>query len=490
MRLGRSNVLLVTMVALVAGMLAITLWITATPPAPPDVSHPDPGVRPSSTEAIEPGAERRTVRPEERISSTDDPAHEPVAGPTSDRIEGRVLQQDGRPAPSGTTVIARRRGRVRVDPDIVERVRIGDPTAASARSGADGRFVLEGLEAGAEYLLCAAGGGYVGKTSDLEVRTGTNDAVIQVVRLYGIALRFREAGGAALRSSAELAPPPARTFGRADPYLDPSLLDFVGADLAGFRDEPGEKLLLYTAQGDPPILRDLVLRFQPAGYALAEVHVDVPPVLPAIAEKTIELEPRAAGWGELAIEFLDGADPTDGAPVIQAFQVALAPFEPELAGAVVKVDLPRGAGTKHVRGIPYGRYQLSLRNAIRQTFLPAPDASPIVVEIGAEPVVLPVSLAGLGEVEVLFEGDGGELYAGPATISLPIGRFDPDLVKHLAFGGQVLFERGPYRLRALLPGSYTLFLGDPDATVADSTARHAFVELEPGSARTVRSILP
>jgi hypothetical protein len=108
-----------------------------------------------------------------------DPARAPVVGAEPqvlaaasrpDRIEGRVLKQDGRPAPAGITVIARRRGKVRVDPDVVARVVRGDPSIPSARSGY-GRLVrARGLEPGAAYLLCAAGAGYVAKSTALEVR--------------------------------------------------------------------------------------------------------------------------------------------------------------------------------------------------------------------------------------------------------------------------------------------------------------------------------
>lgn len=494
MRVSRAHGVLL----LVAALVALTLWIAIRIDEAPAAEAPVSAAGPRA----DPGAAAETTSPagsgrvsDEGPEAAGDPARAPVAGAEPqvlaaasrpDRIEGRVLKQDGRPAPAGITVIARRRGKVRVDPDVVARVLRGDPSIPSARSGVDGSFALEGLEPGAAYLLCAAGAGYVAKSTALEVRAGSSGAVVPVSRLYGVAVELRHADGTPLRTDADLAPPPPRTFGRADPFLDPSLLDLVGTDLAPHREGRGRKLLLFTAQADPPVLSDVRLRFHPAGYAPIETQLDVPPILPSIALKTLVAEPTAAGWGEVLVRFVDGSDPTLDAPIVRAFQLELA--SPD--GSIQRFDIPRGPGEKRLHGIPFGAYAACVRNAIRQAVHPGPGAPATSIEVGPTAVAIDVSLAGLAAVEVLLDGPDGQPYAGPATLRLAPGHRTQDAGQARAFGGEMLFDRGPYVLGALLPGPYTLYLDDPQGTVAGAETSFAQLDLEAGAGARLRLLLP
>jgi hypothetical protein len=484
MKPSPGQIILLSAIALVALVLAILLWVSAPQATAPERGTADPGADPSreATDA-EPG-DRESMRPHAAPIARQRMGPAPGDLATiSDRIEGRVLRQDGSPAPAGTTVIARRWGRVRIDPEIVAAVLGGDPSVPTARTGSDGGFVLEQLEAGSSYLLCAAGGGFLTKTTDVEARTGATDALLRVSRLYGVGVRLQEVGGAPLRSEIDLALAPPPSFGRADPFADPALLDLVGADLSAWRG-PGRRLYLFTSQVELPMLREVPLRFQPAGYAPIELKVDVPPVLPALAERKVELEPVAAGWGELVVGFADGRDPAEAGP-LRGFQVELAPA----SGAPMRFDLPRGPGEKCVRGIPFGHYSFTLRNAIRQTVYPTRGEPAVPVEIGPEAAAISVSLAGAAEVEIDLRTKDDRAYAGPATLRLVPGNPPGDGTGPRYAGNLVQFDKGPYVLGGLLPGAFTLVLDDPPGTAEGSQASFFALDLKAGATTRARFVL-
>jgi hypothetical protein len=54
----------------------------------------------------------------------------------------------------------------------------------------------------------------------------------------------------------------------------------------------------------------------------------------------------------------------------------------------------------------------------------------------------------------------------------------------------MLFDRGPYVLGALLPGPYTLYLDDPQGTVAGAETSFAQLDLEAGAGARLRLLLP
>jgi hypothetical protein len=456
------------------------------PPAPETrlESAGDPIHRASSLE--QPPREAVTTKPPPLAAPVG--AADPNAIAHQGTIEGLVVQRDGSAAREGTLVIAREAENLRADPDLAERILRRDPSVKAARCAAEGRFVLEGLSPGASYVLTAVGNGTISVQGALPVSEGTSDAKVEVALLYGIAIELRENGGGRLRTTVD---PQDLSFpytSSAAPFPDGPLMDLVGVDLSPYRTGANRRLFLFTSPKvpEPPSLERLALKFRVLGYAPVASAFDALPILPALTEHVIELRPVASGWGEIVVQFEDARDPTTEGPRVKPCRLQIA----STTGPQADIELPRDPGAKHLPGIPFGRYRVSVQNALDQQIFPKVEAPSRPIEVGSTPAVITVSLLGTSRLEIEIRSGEAHLYDGPATLSLARGEPTPDGRSLVGPTATVIFDRGPYVLGALMPGHYILFVQQPAGASVLPAGSNGMFDLEAGGTRTLQLDLP
>jgi hypothetical protein len=228
------------------------------------------------------------------------------------------------------------------------------------------------------------------------------------------------------------------------------------------------------------------LRFSLAGYAPSDVAFDALPILPAIPQHVVELQPTASGWSEIVVEFADARDPTPDGPRIKPFRLLIS----SSSGPQAEIELPREPGPKHLSGIPFARYRVSLLNALDQQVFPAVGSPSSPFDVGARPTTLSISLAATSELEIRVRGREDGPYEGRASFSLARGKLTEDGRSLVGATTSVTFDHAPYVLGALLPGHYALFVQEPAGAVVEPATSNGLFDLEAGSARTVTLSLP
>lgn len=472
--------ILVLAILLIAVMAGLAWWITAPPPSAVEVPPQGAPVRPelpppelerSAREPVAAGPHDTGIPTSSPSVKARPKGPDTIRAEIADRISGVVVHRDGRPAREGTLVFA------------------GDPGEnPPGRSDAEGRFVLVGLAPGRSYPLAAAGHGFLTIPGSGPVIAGTTDAEVEVALLYGISVVLREAGGEPLRSEIAQEDPTAGANGRATPVPVSPLLDFAGADLSPYTNGPGRQLFLYTASAvpEPATIDRVPLRFRYLGYEPADVGLDALPILPAIPERQVELRSASAQFGEIEVLFDGGSDPTIDGPRVHPFRLRIA----SSAGPHADIPLPRNDGPKILAGIPCANYRYSVLNALDQQIHPRQGGPTRPLRVGTEPVLVEVALEGTAELGLAIRHADDRPYQGRATFLVARGQPSADGKSLVGPTAVVVFDTAPYRLAALLPGHYAIWLREPAHPSMEPAEAAAMFELGPGATRTVTFALP
>jgi hypothetical protein len=477
---GSRNRSLLVLAGVLLAVVVASLWWIASPageahPASRSPREAESASAPAVLENEPISAKRLDDRPREPVPTVETPVSAATEIPRIPGvIEGRVLRRDGSPAAPGTLVIAREPDNLDEDLDRTQ--------GPSATTDAGGRFVLEGLTAGASYSLSAVGNGTISTQPAPPVSEGTSGVRIDVSLLYGIAVDLREAGGTPLHTMHGFSDQALRTSS-GTLFPDRPLLGLVGVDLSPYRSAPGRRLFLYTSSTatEPASLERVPLKFRLVGYAPAEVAFDALPIVPAIPQHVVELQSTASGWSEIDVVFEDARDPTTNGPRIKPFRLLLSSSSGPQAG----IELPRDLGPKRLLGIPFARYRVSLLNALDQQVFPTVGSPPPSFDVGARPATLSIPLAATSELEIQVRGREDRRYEGRASFSLARGGLTSDGRSLVGATVSVTFDRAPYVLGALLPGHYALFVQEPAGAVVEPASSNGLFDLEAGIAKTV-----
>jgi hypothetical protein len=370
----------------------------------------------------------------------------PSSGPST--IGGRVSLVDGGRPGSGR-VFAWRVGLVPRAEDFLGARESGDsgPVRAAAIRP-DGSFELGELDPRARYTLGAAVPGLALAERPSDVRPGRSDVELRLSYLLGLAITLEDARGGPARTSPAF-------FGRGPSATGPApkLLEtppeLAVLAIAGLDPGPGTRdrwQYLVLSERAVAELGPIQYRVQVPGYRPLEKGLYARPVLDRLHEERVVLEPVSEHWAEIAVEIV-------GAPHARDLGMR----DDELIGSV---RLVRGGDDPWELRI--------IRFAVHARALRAPES------IGGLPC---------DDYEVVFEAEDGPYETDPAPLALTPGLhtlsfdasdsglllvdvrdgplpYDRRLVlrNDHPFGGHFYssFDRGPYVVPFLVPGTYRL----------------------------------
>lgn len=404
-------------------------------------------------------------------------------------ISGDVRWAWGANVGAGVTVQALESGHA-FDPDVPGLAHAEFGRIHTAQTDADGRFAVHGLDPRRTYTLSATGPGLITPRALLGVAPGTEGLSIPVGRVFAAVVELREPGGGPLRVNPSL-----RHIGTAIPShagrrLGTSRHDTGPLDLGALRELPGDDLLLmYVATQDVETFGPVEVAIAAPGYEAVKATFDVPPLDTDVTTLRITLTPRFDRVGSLHVLFFGGPPP---AGPEQSGLMAAAPAWIVLddlggsAGPVIdwRIPLttwPAQGEVIEIPGVPAGSYRLTVEAEHQLFGYPsrAADGPPPVLVPGEQLVTLDCPLLGSALLD-LTRADGTG-YSDAAVVSM---RSHEQLDT-----GSVAFNRAPYLVEGLPPGTYTLRVMAPfpggstttpvEITVSASNTTRQHVALPP-----------
>lgn len=370
-------------------------------------------------------------------------------------LEGRVAWSDGSPAGPLVRVVAFTAGRPPRSGELLGGAPSGNDWAQT-QVREDGTYSLVVPRGASQLDLTAAGdGGMCTPRARVEARDGVVD--LSLVPVWAVRVTVREADGSAVKSDAGL-------FGLGPSWTAPDGFSSVIPSCL-----EAELLTGWSAQVDAPTpLESLFLlkSSEPAatrrtefidglefalgipGYATVSEVLRVPLARTPVAEVQFPLQRTATGWGSLVVE-IPAMRPLEGllreralaSLSLRSLPISRdAPFIALVEGAVTRLD-----------GVPAGRYSLNVTARDGYAQWPGPTEPPfeIAIEPDAE-LAVRFDQVEFGELDVdVFDAEG-EPYTGSLGIQVDCPNFSVPVVFFASF------ERAPYRITMLRPGTYSL----------------------------------
>ncbi|MCK6445864.1 MAG: carboxypeptidase-like regulatory domain-containing protein [Planctomycetes bacterium] len=231
-----------------------------------------------------------------------------------------------------------------------------DPRLLQARSGADGRFVIEGVARGREYHVVAAVDGLVTRRTVRGVRP-EELLELELVALYGARIVVVERGGSNVRTAAAWADASAEEWLDLDELAElvdgdevVCLLDLAGVPAAETR---FDYAYLCTRGDGAPSAGPVMVSYRLPNYFAVTRRVDLPRAIDALEERRIELEPRGEPVGALQVEFRGAlAELSLGKAPCNYLELV------DDRDAKHRLYLEHTSGTARIDGLPCGRYDV------------------------------------------------------------------------------------------------------------------------------------
>ncbi len=398
-------------------------------------------------------------------------------------ICGRVLTASGVAPTPGVRVVALARG-VLDHEQVLGGLFENDPTVVSADVDAAGAFCVDGLAGGAEYMLFAAGAGYVMVQPPVALaKTGDISIELTVSRLFGVLVHFVPESGPLesllpkhghrrLESSCAGADHFGMRWCAWLSGLDPALRELP----AGFL------LQLYTSDTLGDELGPLVLDYEFAGYERGRAELTCTPVDKGVASATLPLRRLGTRLGALEIEFRSPSWRTSGdaGPHPSTGQVQL--IDGDVLPLRFEFEVDR-QGRARVEGVPFGGYTWTVHaTGLRY---PSPSGPTQHVEIGEHPTTIVVDLTARAALALDLRNPDGSSYSGAVMVFLSHGTPTPDASGRVRQSGALSSGMSPpFEVSGLEPGIYTLRLLSPTFTSLDGE-RRIVVDLPAGEKTTV-----
>jgi len=393
-------------------------------------------------------------------------------------VSGVVVTQDGAPVGPGVRVLlwAHEDGATNVDG---ARALSGAPSTLTAVTDSGGSFVITGLEVSRRYSGAAGGAGFVAPNFVRSIVPSSTDVRIVVERAFASWIRFREQGGASLRTSSTLY---GRGFGTPkikDPavhWLSGALpqLGLLGIPNDAIRQQDlTNRLYIVTSPLDVDSVGPIELQVKYPGYEPIRASIDVPRLATPIHESIVEFAAGSTAFAQVRVMF--SGLPESGFARHESEPFGVIRILDERGSASEYAVRDPGRGAFQIDGIPVGRYELEFETLSGSYRFPASDEQGLAVDVGFEGAEVTVDLGPTGSAQVVvLHRDGTEL-TGPATLMCrrADGREYPARV----------FGRGAYVLSGLPGGLYNVYLDQPrlgDRRIDTARAHAADFVIEPG----------
>ncbi|MBI3843163.1 MAG: carboxypeptidase regulatory-like domain-containing protein [Planctomycetes bacterium] len=271
-----------------------------------------------------------------------------------------------------------------------------------------GRFVIDGLDCGTEYFLVAAGKGYTSATPLVQSKPGPFDVHVPVVGLYGISVVLRDAVTGDLRVSPEVADAGGMAWVMDPPQGCKSLWkDWPHVILAGFPDAHTFDLF-FACKSTEPSIGPIPLTITVPGYQRQQSSVFAPRAVSRIDSTDVALTPLSADFGTVDVE-VTGVKSTRVARRDERLGFLGVWNESGFQAAIPLMATDHGS--KAIRALPYGGYNIAFRTRGRVNSTPPVN---FVVKDPSTRVV--VDLTGSGSVECHAIERDGKPYEGSLEV--------------------------------------------------------------------------
>jgi len=389
-------------------------------------------------------------------------------------ISGRVLLASGRPA-VGAIVLAwpRTLGGERPDRFAGVRASRGDRRSQCVETGADGSFVVCGLQSGMRYGLAS---GADGRACEEQTVVAPRSDVIFTLEDAFCCLVALVDGDGALASQ--------------DPRLDPSGDYHVAAKcpvegsrcvrvsasalLAGFPSDqlqhpPGTSLWLYTCSGRSEPTLPVNLSVKLLGFRPVEREVLLPRLSSELCVRTIPLVQDAAGKGQVVLTFVSDSSQVRSEPV--SGYVVLRGSEP----SDIRLSVEAARGSEQSFEVPRGTYTCRFVARMGRFAFPGLEHAPVLLQVGDSPAVFQAKVPEVGSLEIQLEPEAsaGWVERLSCTLSAPLAA-TADGGARMGAVSTVDVQGPPFRIHGLVAGTYSAIVGGVPS--ANSTIDTVLIE--------------
>jgi hypothetical protein len=335
---------------------------------------------------------------------------------------------------------------------VVERALAGDPTIPCAKTGADGRFTIGGLDPQLTYTLLAGGAGYgmPGMRPLVPVSSAT-EIELGVYPVFGAAIHLVAADGNPIKSGSNLfsaaigqtAYPPGKvmSFGARGPI---AVLLGVPADIAK-KDSPDWILLGQASDEEVESVGPLKVSTACVGYESPAVSVDLPRLRGDYLVRDVRMTRTAEAFANVTVELRD-------LPQIELSAEERA--KRRLVGTI-EFRAKKGTGTGvvyhiwspndgrlRIEGVPYGLYDVCFTTGFGFHCGATKEVSIRDPEVAFALSVLPKDNDDVGSLVIRPKRPNGEEYTGRLTVALRKGR--DNATSNVTFlGSPYVFEMLP-----------------------------------------------
>lgn len=368
-------------------------------------------------------------------------------------VEGRVVGIDGQPA-AGIHVLAHLTGcDAGVPEDTGLRPRTFFQRGIVSRS--DGSFAIGGLHPRASYTVVAASKGFLSQPQE-HVRPGADAIEVMIQPLYGAILRFREPDGTRPKAHRDLTAngPIIGGFRKlGGRYVSPKRgdLQFAGVakDLLATQSRD-DWVMLWTIPRDQESAGAIPFYAELPGYVPVEGSLHIPRVEDAVAEYVITVSPLSERFGSARFNLTE-AVAQSGTLAVPMVTVVLQARGDVYQGRSRRLTLAMHALPQTgalIEGIPAGWYRVSIEahHGLWRTVGWSGNGHQDIEISDRETDVL-FSTDDAGAVRVQVHEMAGDEYAGAAVLEL-----SPTYANGAPV--QIPFERGPFVVPLLPPGTY------------------------------------
>jgi hypothetical protein len=333
---------------------------------------------------------------------------------------------------------------------VVERALAGDPTIPCAKTGADGRFTIGGLDPQLTYTLLAGGAGYgmPGMRPLVPVSSAT-EIELGVYPVFGAAIHLVAADGNPIKSGSNLfsaaigqtAYPPGKvmSFGARGPI---AVLLGVPADIAK-KDSPDWILLGQASDEEVESVGPLKVSTPCVGYESPSVSLDLPRLRGDYLVREVRMTRTAEAFANVTVELRDlpqielSAEERAKRRIVGTIE-----FRAKKGTGVIYHIWSPNDGRLRIEGVPYGLYDVCFTTGFGFHCGATKEVSIRDPEVAFALSVLPKDNDDVGSLVIRPKRPNGEEYTGRLTVALRKGR--DNATSNVTFlGSPYVFEMLP-----------------------------------------------
>ncbi len=356
------------------------------------------------------------------------PASLSIVLAASSEISGVVVGPSGKHMGAGIRVLAwRSTGSPSLE--AVEQA-VAEPLVAVgssvATSDSIGRFTIERLEPGVQYVLAAGGSGHASPRL-VPALSGSYDVELPVAPVFAAALRLQEGGGRPLKCKHEF------LEGYAFVWTDPPGINcqpasqFVRTLLGvpghfGGPSEPAMRVVAVVANTEAEEIGPFEVGIQVPGYRKLEAAFVAQRWSGSVFVQEIDLAPLTGPTGTLVIRYHKDLpvllDEMPSGTLVGYF--SLSALNPD-ADTVQLTQFPIRLTPSYsftIEGLAMGDYAFRFQNANRLFYFPDPRDPPLMIRIGPEPAEVLIEANAVGALDCELVNGDGTPFEGMALVHL------------------------------------------------------------------------